>query len=784
MAVVSRLEMFLALARIVLARRLLFGVGVLFCFGVLVAGVTGLQVDFSARAFFAGEGQAATQLEEFKSYWGEDDDGLIVVVDGGGETLLARDRLEQLQELGELLGEDPAVAQVLSAVEVPRFKRDFLGATLPVPLLATVPAEDLGQEAWRAWEQELLADPLLVPALLSEDGQYAALIVELGIDVDDIALVRPVVERLQTVAEEFGADRELRLLVGGVPMVRGLVSRMILDEQQRLVPIAFVLVLILLSLLFRSAYGVFVPMLAALLPTLMLFGLMGWVGEPISLLNQAYFTLIPVIAVADAIHMVSRFREEIRKNTPEGQVPSLAVRNAAVTSAMQHVGAACLMTTLTTVVGFLSLEMAQMPVLRSFGLYAAAGIALSYAGVLILIPLLLSVVRPKATGGGSRTGTMSRWLRRCADVSVEQPKLCLLVALVVCLVSMGFGSRVVVNNWLTRTLPVDLPASEANRLVDEELGGIIALRYDLQASPGAFANPEVLEAIDGLEEEARRLEGVRWTSSPASVLALGSRALGGPLEVPRSRSVAEHIYQRLESSTIGHQAVSENKDRAQLAIYCEDVGALRFGGLRQAMDANVSEALGRHGITTFASGTPVVAYAGINRIVFDLRDSLSLAFFVVTVLLMLLVRNLRLGLLCVVPNALPLVVGYGMLGLLGWELEPATGVVFTVALGIAVDDTIHLLARYLEELERGLDQRAALTEAIVNSGRAVLVTTIVLVTGFFVNLLSTFPTNFNFGGVGGVVILVALLCDLFVLPPMILLFHRPTAFKEKVSAHS
>ena len=128
--------------------------------------------------------------------------------------------------------------------------------------------------------------------------------------------------------------------------------------------------------------------------------------------------------------------------------------------------------------------------------------------------------------------------------------------------------------------------------------------------------------------------------------------------------------------------------------------------------------------------------------------------------------------------------GYGLLGVMGWDLEPATGIVFTGALGIAVDDTIHLVVRYLEELKRGREQREALRESVLHCGRAVLVTSIVLASGFYVNTSSSFPTNVSFGGMGGTVILVALFCDLFVLPPLLLLFHKPSVTVPSEVAHS
>ncbi len=773
--------MFQRLAEAVLARRLLWGV-VLVCVALfLISGIRHLQIDFSSRSFFGGEGESVRILDDFKALWGEDDNGLVVVLGGRGETVLTRSRLQSMRSLGQALEQDPAVDRVVGLTTIPRFKRDFLGQVRPVPLLSTVPSEGASEESWEAWRKKIHEDPLLVPSLLAKDGKHAALVVVLNVDVDDIAAVRPVVNRLSGLVAERESEGDLDLTVGGIPMVRGEVSKMIVDEQARLVPIAMLIITGLLMALFRSVPGTVLPLAAAVLPCLMLFGFMGFLGEPVSLVNQAFTTLIPVIAVADAIHMVSRFREELWRNTPEGETPTEKMRDEAVAKAMQHVGAACLLTTLSTMVGFLSLRMAQMPVLRGFGTYAAVGIALAYGTVLLFLPILLSATKPVARPPGGVGGPLGLFLDRCASLSLGRPWVCLFTTAALCIGAAIMGGRVQVDNSLTQTLPPDASTSVANRLIDEELGGVIALRYDLHGEDGTFSRPEVLATLEQVEILALQWEGVRAVNSPASMWAYGSEILGGPRAVPQSDELIRHIAKRLEDREAKDAFVSEKWDRAQLVIHTQDMGAMLFGEMADEMNQKFVPLLATHGITAHPTGTAVVAYAGINRISLDLRDSLLMAFALISLLFMVLVRSVRLGLICLLPNALPLLVGYGLLGVVGWDLEPATGIVFTVALGIAVDDTIHLVARYREELFNGLGQKAALHKAILHCGRAVLVTTLLLASGFFVNTASAFPTNVSFGGMGGTVILAALFCDLFVLPPLLLLFHHPE--KEAAFSH-
>jgi hypothetical protein len=202
---------------------------------------------------------------------------------------------------------------------------------------------------------------------------------------------------------------------------------MILKEQLVLISMSIVLMTSILWIMFGSLYGVVIPLLAAAIPSLMLFGFMGHVGEPIGLLNQCYFSLIPVIAIADAVHLVSRFREELVSENP-------ADRELAIRSAMVHVGAACLLTSATTMVGFGSLGIASMPVLQSFGLYATVGIGLAFLTLLVIVPLMLSVTsssRSKATnkGRGLTDSAVSRFLFWVADLSTSRPKSVLRVAL-------------------------------------------------------------------------------------------------------------------------------------------------------------------------------------------------------------------------------------------------------------------------------------------------------------------------------------------------------------------
>ena len=756
------------IADVILRHRRLTAVALFLAFGGLFAGVHKVVVDFSATAFFAGEGEERENLDRYREFWGSDDKVAVVLVDGGEDTLLTSTRVDQLKSLTEAVRQVEATETVSSITDMPRFRVQF-GNPMPWGLLVDVPEEESAQDVWR---ERLLSDPFLVPSLLSEDGRMASIVVQLSGNVDDVVAVRGRIAELRGVLSEFDGKEGLSVRLSGVPAVRADIGDMILKEQFLFVTLAVILMATLMMLLFRRFYGVLIPLVSAITPCLLVFGIMGWVGEPIGLLNQAYFTLIPVIAIADAIHMVSRFREEYDRGIRAGRVADEELRNAAIKKALTHIGAACFLTTLTTVVGFCSLMTAQMPILRTFGLYAALGIALAYVSVLCFIPLALSFTTPRAEKTSAEAPSrVDAVLKRCGRLTTRHPWSCLAGAFVLVLLSIWQGSHVVVNNHLTGVLPHDSPTHQANVLVDESMGGVIGVRFDLFAEEGALVEQEFLTDLLELESELEAIDEVRVVHSPASFVAYGATILGGPYAIPNSANIRRVL--KLDADRNASRSIlSEAQDRAQIVVQVRDVGANAFDALVRKVEPMVHEALAEYPVEVVTTGTPFVAYAGINRITSDLRTSLITAFFAVTVLVTLLFRSIRVGILFLPANALPLVFGYGFMGWMGWPLEPTTGVVFTVALGITVDDSIHMMARFKEELGRGSRVDVAIEESVLKCGRAVTITSVVLASGFFIDLLSSFPYTQALGGLGGMVILSALFCDLLVLPPLLMLFYR------------
>ena len=725
-------------------------------------------MDFSVESFFSSSDPAHAAYDDYRDFWGADDDVLMVVVGTTEGDLLDRSRMALLAEIGAALERSDAVSQVDSIASVPSIRGEQPGLISLEPMIEGLPEDPMEHAAWR---QRVLDHPLWVPSLLAADAKTGALLVETTASSDDMYAVIPVVEGVQATLDAYEGRETLTFALAGIPAVRAAFFSRLIADQSLMIPLGGLFIAVCLLAVFRSLHGVLIPSMAAFLPVLMVYGVMGWLGEPVGIINQTYFTLLPSIAVADAIHLVTRFHEEARREAEPGQRLDPAKRRVAIIRAASAIGRACLLTSLTTGVGFLSLLVAQMPILRSFGLYAALGIFLAYGGVLTFVPAMLTLTR----GSGpavDETSPGDRFLGWCADLSIGRPWWVLSVTAVVTAICLAYGSRVVVDNSLTKTLRDDHPVTMANQSVDRELGGVIAMELDLKGEVDAFKDPAVLQGLLDLETWAMEQTEFRSATSPASYVAMLFEATMGHRGLPDTAAGAAQFFLLGEGDRGMERMLSPEYDRGRMVIRAQDGGAIAQEALVDKLRTAIARNLGDTQVEVTLTGTPVVAYRGINNVTKDLRNSLALAFGIITLMIGLLFRDVRVGLLCLVPNALPLLTGYALLGVMGWDLDPTPAVIFTVALGIAVDDTLHMMVRTREEMASGLALKPAIRVAVLRSGRAVGITSVILVGVFGINILSSFKALTVLGGVGATVIGTALLCDLFVLPALLTLWGR------------
>jgi len=732
--------------------------------GLLVAslalaawGASFLRIDFSSTGFYGGDDAQTTRLREFQERWGPDDDVLMIVVTADSGDLLTRPRIEAIGRLADELAALPDVRRVTSIAtqEIVR-PGETLDDALPVWEL---PSLDIPANMTR---DDLLEELPFVPLLLSTDARFAAIVVTLSFSSDDVTVNVPALDRITHVVDTFGGGDGLRFSVAGLPAIRATFVSLTVHDQRRLLPVALALMGAALLWIFRRVHGVTVPATAAVVPLVMVLGLMGWTGEPIGLLNQAYFTLIPVLAVANAVHLLARYHEELIHRD----------RRDALIEAVEHTGLACTLTTATTVLAFASLGVGGMPSLRSFGLYAAAGLALAYATAFLVLPLLLRF----SAGGRPRPTLSGPIIAKMGAVATRWPLATVIVFLLAAAAAAAASTRVGIDTRLSTLLKPDNPVRQASAHVNESLGGAFSLEVELEGAPGAFLDPDVIAAAAAFEDWAREQPGVRAVIGPGRSLEAMALATGRILSTPEA---IESVYDELSGVIDTSDVVDAEYARARISIRVVEPDGLAFEQFADDVQVEAAATLEPFRVTAVATGTTLVAASGVIRLTQDLFYSLLFVFVVVCVTFLALFSSVRIMTVAVLPNALPLLAGYGALALMGRDMDPAAGVILAFGLGVAVDDTIHLLVRTREGVREGRRLKDAVDEALAHSGRAVAITSIVISGGLAINVFSSFPPLELLGMLGAIIMLSALACDLLLLPALLVLFQSESAMRGR-----
>ncbi|MDP6935315.1 MAG: efflux RND transporter permease subunit, partial [Myxococcota bacterium] len=446
--------------------------------------------------------------------------------------------------------------------------------------------------------------------------------------------------------------------------------------------------------------------------------------------------LVMVIGVADAVHLTSHFHRSRRAGYPTRD---------AIVHTMETVGLACILTTATTAVAFLSLLVTQMQILHGFGIITAVGLCLALVVNLTLLPAGLAL-----GGRSSDEHAPPPEPRTHAHLTrmvkfVVRPRVAASLVFVGTLLALGtltLAPLVVVDFFPTRVLADDHPVQKANLLIDERMDGVGTVEVALAGPPGAFRDPDILRRVETLADHAVSKHGFRSTTHLAGRIRALYAAVGGD-DFPRTpEQVAQVLLlAELGGDPLGGRIVDADYSHTRIVAAVPDRGGRWLLQVKNALEQQAEELFHGTGITVRVTGGAVVACSGFNTLTTELVTSLLVALVFVLLTVGVLFRSFRMVIVTLLPNTLPLLLVVSGFAILGRTLDLFPAMLFTIALGIAVDDTLHLVTRYTQLLPHCQTHEEAIVEAATQSLGAILQTTLILVGGFGVLTLSSFPAN-------------------------------------------
>jgi predicted RND superfamily exporter protein len=715
------------------------------------------HIDNDITAWFSKDDPVYKDYERFRSEFGGTRSLIIALKADTPDRLFARDTLAFIDRVTGDIERVDTVQRVASLATATIVQATPDGGLEVRPLL-----ENLDTASPADLRRRALGDDLIRGDLVSEAADVTAVVV--SFDEDRIDRVRSGV--IQTI--HGIVDPQLPLGVkayyNGSLEISETYNRVTLDNQRKFTPPILLLTIGAIFVTFRSWRKTLISVLGIGISIVWTLGLYSLMGFTYNVLSSMIVPLIVVLAIADDVHMMQHWDEERRRGDNE----------YAFKATVAHLAAPLLGASATTALGMLSLATSNVVAVRAFGVGAAVGIMMDFVISLVLIPTLLTWVKPEL-GEAPHERYLIGPLQRIAHYSCTYPKRVVAISLLVGLVAaLGiFRLRVDTNhiNFFRKSHPL----SQSAAVIDKELSGVYSFQIMLEGPPDSLKTPDALHRIDRLEEALRAFPHVRKVTSVADYVKRINKELNdGRPEASVVPENGDTIAQELFVFALGGEGrhelermVASDYSRAQISVKLESMSSdIVLAQVEQA-ERLAKSAFEGTGIATLTTGSGRLFSTLDHYLVASQLSSFATAFVTVFAVIFVVFRSARFGILTIVPNVLPVLAVLGIMGYLDISMNIATVMLASVALGVVDDDTIHFINRYRREVAAGASTDQAIEIATAHEGRASLTTALINSCGFGVLLFSEYRPTAWFGGLLALTLAVAFLVEVFILPATI-----------------
>ena len=705
-----------------------------------------LAVDTSLTGLLPVGGAALELYADTAARFGSDD---VLFVAWQTDDLFSAEVLTRVKRLARRLERIDGVRTVDSLAAATRIHADD-DIVEVTRMLGRLPQTAADREALAA---EVLSNPLYGTQLVAPGGQGTLFVLQFDTGLESERLADALAAIRTASREEAGGIADV---VTGPVVARLEIGRVLFADMRRALPLAVLVTALVAAVTLRSVRGVVLPLAAigsALAATLALFVAHGMA------LNFVTVIMPPVVFVvgfALAVHVISAFDAAYRER---------GAKSAALREALHELWQPLCLTAFTTAVGFGSLATSNIDSIRVFGLYTALGTLMSWGAALFLLPACLLLL-PARVVEDARASRLSAFAPRLARFDIRYRRAIFAAAALLALASLALATRIEVSTDYLGNFAPDSPLRRDFDQVRSVFGGAnplqIVIRSDL---PGAFQDPVHLATLDALERALEHTAGVGTVTSLIDFIAVAHRALepgeAGARRVPDTRDAVEDIL-LLAGGPARDRLVDRRFTTSVMHVTTPATSTRELAQLIARIETRLAELPSHlHGAVT---GSTALLAQTLDDIVRGQLLSLGGALLVIYAILLALFGSARVAALALLPNALPIVAFFGVLGASGITLNLATSLVAAVVLGIAVDDSIHFLSRFNAEARRAANEEGGIEAALTSVIRPVSFTTLALCCGFLTLTFGELRSQVEFGALAAVVLLLAWIIDLTFTP--------------------
>ena len=580
--------------------------------------------------------------------------------------------------------------------------------------------------------------------------------------------------------EAFEAQTNIQVHTSGMPYIRTLNSKNIIDEIGLFIGAAMLITSLIFFFFFRSYRATFISLVTVLIGVMWSFGLLGLMHYEITVLTALIPPLIIVIGIPNCIFLINKYQQEIKRHG--NQAKSLQ-------RVISKVGNATLMTNLTTASGFATFILTNSKLLKEFGIVASINIVAIFILSLFIIPIIYSFMAvPKYK---HLKHLNKRWISRFVNWTermVREHRIAIYVISISMLCASIIGIfQIKLSGSLIEDMPKSMDFYKDIKFFEKEYEGIMPLEIlvDTKRKKGVM-NLATLKRMDQLQQVINEIPELSQPISIVNLVKYSKQAYynNNPeyFQLPNNQErsfILSYAQSGAENTNLLSSYVDTTGQYARITAFLKDTKLERFERIEEDIRSEINKIFPEDRYNVSITGKAFIFEKGTKYLVNNLLLSLSLAIFLIALFMAWMFRNLKMILISLIPNILPLLVTAGIMGFIGVDIKPSTILVFSIAFGISVDDTIHFLAKYRQELmAHGWKIKKSVFLALRETGVSMFYTSIVLFFGFSVFTISEFGGTIALGALVSITLLFAMLANLLLLPSLLLSLERSIANKQ------
>jgi hypothetical protein len=754
-----------------------------------------LRIDTSNESYFHHTDPVLTVYDDFKEQFGTDE---LIIVAIEAPNVFGPAFLHKLEDLHKELAENvPHLADITSLVNA-RNTRGETDRLIVEDLLEHFPQNDAEIEALK---ERAMSNPLYINRLISPDARMTTIIIETDLaetrapdDVlagfddgsgEEITAKQPgrtkneiaevVVNTVNEITDKYDSEGfDIRL--AGVPVVLKVQKAAMMKDMGRFMMLAILTISICLFLMFRRLSGMFLPLLVVFLSLFSTLGLMGLFNTPFTLPSMILPSFLLAVGVGAAVHILSLVFRELGHGEN---------KRTAVIFALGHSGIAVLMTSLTTAIGLGSFATTALAPVAALGIFGSAGILLSLFYTILLIPALLAILplkqkvaKPSSVRAHDR---FDRLMDRVTELVSRRPKTITTVTVLLMIAGLGSALQLHFSHNVLQWQPAAWECRQATERIDRIMGGTINVEIlvDTGRENGLY-DPIVLKHLDRMAQELKTFDDgnvkVANASSVADIIKEIHQALNENrpafYKVPDNADLIPQEFLLFENSGSDdlEKVIDSTFRQARFTIQVPWLDIFYYTGLLQKIQTSFQAAFADRATVT-TTGLLQLFVHTVKAATLSMAQGYATAAALITLMMILMVGGFCIGLISMIPNLAPVIFVMGLMYLLGLPLDTYTMMIGTIALGLAVDDTVHFLNGFRRYFNQGLDAKEAIRSTLRTSGRAMLITTVVLALGFFMFTFAAMLNIERFGYLTGLTLVLALLADFLSVPALMILMN-------------